>query len=312
MIVGLLSMPIAQTAVAKESAQKTVNILLDGSYLECDIAPIVEQGEILVPLRSIGKALDVGIYWDAQTKTATLQTSDWRAKVELKFKIGSNTAEINGRKVALAVPAQLTDGRILVPAEIIGENLDLAVEWDEKVQTLSFQERYRSRNGNTEVILTPTKPDKDSSYMIYHGMQVEIGGVKYEYDWDWNASTWKYLTYASPEIVWADLNGDGEEEIIIRLVDGIYRGTGVSFEDVHVLEQNGKEIAVQDAREYALSLAQEKDKTFVGDWTRYEVIDGELTAKVTVYENDEWKAWQMKYDFVNGKLQVVQIASVKN
>ena len=65
------------------------------------------------------------------------------------------------------------------------------------------------------------KADKDSSYMIYHGMQIEINGAKHEYAWEWNASVWQYIVYVPLEIYRADLNSDGKEEIIIRLVDDI-------------------------------------------------------------------------------------------
>ena len=303
----LLSLSLAQVSAAAANEQEEISFFLNGSYLACEIAPIIEQGEILVPLRSIGEALDAGIYWDGQTKTASLKSSGWRGERELKFQSGSKTAAINGEKITLAVPMQIVNGRTMVPASAIAEGLDLAVTWDEKTQSLSLQERYRSQNGDAEIVLTPIKADKDSSYMIYHGMQVEINGEKYEYAWEWNAGVWQYIAYNPPEIYWADLNADGREEIIIRLVDGINTGTGVSLEKVHVLKPNGEEIAVQDAGEYAANLAKEKDGISVGAWVSYEVTDGELTAEVTVYEKEEPKVWLLKYSFVDGKLQVVQI-----
>ena len=203
--------------------------------------------------------MNVGIYWDEQTKTASIKSSGWRGERELKFQSDSNTAAINGEKITLAVPVQIVNGRTMVPASAIAEGLDLAVTWDEKTQSLSLQERYRSQNGAAEIVLTPIKPDKDSSYMIYRGMQAEINGEKYEYAWEWNVGIGQYIVYNPPEIFWADLNADGREEIIIRLVDGINTGTGVSWEKVYVLKPNGAEIAVQDAREYALSLAEKKE-----------------------------------------------------
>ena len=302
---------LAQTpaAAVNENDQEEISLFLNGSHLNCEAAPIIMQGEILVPLRSIGEAMDMGIYWDELTKTASLKSSGWRGAVELKFNISGNIAEINGEKVALDVPVQIVNGRTMVPVATVAENLDLALSWDTKEQCLSLQERYRSKNGDTEVVLTPIKADKDSSYMIYHGMQVEIDGIQYEYDWDWNAGVWQYIVYAPPEIYWADLNGDEKEEIVIRLVDGINKGTGVAFEKVYVLKQNGEEIAVQHAGEYAVKLAKEKEDCLVGDWTSYEVIDGELTADVSVFEKDKQKIWQLKYGFADGKLQVVQAES---
>ena len=307
----ILGAYLTQTPAAAANEQEEISLFLNGSYLNCEVAPLIMQGEILVPLRNIGEAMDVGIYWNEQTKTASLKSSGWRGAVEAEFTCGSNIAQINGNKETLPAPVQIINGRTMVPLQTIAENLDMASYWDEKTQTLSLQEQYCFENGENEVILTPLKPDTDSKNMIYHGMQVEINDVKYEYAWDWNASVWQYIVYAPPEVYWADLNEDGEEEIIIRLLDGINRGTGVAFEDIHILKQNGEEIAVQDAGEYALSLAKEQDGISVGDWVSYELIDGELTAAVTVLANDEQKIWQMKYGFVNGKMQVVEVVSEK-
>ena len=300
----LLSLSLAQVSAAAANEQEEISLFLNGSYLACEVVPIIEQGEILIPLRSLGEAMNVGIYWDEQTKTASIKSSGWRGERELKFQSDSNTAAINGEKITLAVPVQIVNGRTMVPASAIAEGLDLAVTWDEKTQSLSLQERYRSQNGAAEIVLTPIKPDKDSSYMIYHGMQAEINGEKYEYAWEWNAGIGQYIAYNPPEIFWADLNADGREEIIIRLVDGINTGTGVSWEKVYVLKPNGAEIAVQDAREYALRLAEKKEGYSVGEWASYEVTDGELTAGVTVFENGEQKAWRLRYIYTGDKLEI--------
>ena len=87
----------------------------------------------------------------------------------------------------------------LIIAGLLSVSIILVQAEDGKTQALSLQEQYCFENGENEVVLTPLKPDTDSKNMIYHGMQVEINDVKYEYAWDWNASVWQYIVYAPPE-----------------------------------------------------------------------------------------------------------------
>lgn len=53
-----------------------------------------------------------------------------RYKVDMKLKIGSTNAVVNGQSVSLDVPGTLVNGRTMVPARFIAETLGAQVDWD--------------------------------------------------------------------------------------------------------------------------------------------------------------------------------------
>lgn len=260
-----------------KASNDTPKICLNGSYVESDIEPIIKDGRVLVPIKAIGEALDIAVNLNEEMGEVTLKKRD----TNLKLTIDSTIAIANEQEINLDVKSQVVDGCVFVPLRFIGESLDLAVIWDDAEKSAFLQEKYLATNGTDEVVLLPTNADTDNPYMIYHGMKAIINGVENDYSWDWQASNWRYIVYAEPNIYWADVNGDNEDEIIIVLTDGVNRGTGVLFQDVHVLDKLGSEIMVDDAGEYVANLFSKNNSadTFVENWTHYTVNDGKYQPK---------------------------------
>jgi hypothetical protein len=53
----------------------------------------------------------------------------------IRLPIGSKNAQVNGKTVALDVPAEIQNGRTLVPLRFLAENLRFSVSWDAAAQT---------------------------------------------------------------------------------------------------------------------------------------------------------------------------------
>lgn len=284
-------------------------IYLNGSYVESEFQPIINEGRVLVPLRAIGEALDMSVEWNEQMGEITLQ----KRNTNLKLTIDSNMAIVNGQVVTLDTMPQIIDNHTFVPLRFIGESLGLTVCWDDEAKSAILQEKYYAINESDEVTLIPTNAEKDSPYMIYHGMKVIINGLENEYSWDWQASNWQYITYAEPNIYWADVNGDNEDEIIIVLTDGVNRGTGVLFQDVHILDKNGAEIMIADAKEYAPKLALEngiENSIYVTDWTYYKLDDGQLIAEVVLVKDEEQFSLKLYYSYIDGEMKIDNVEYV--
>lgn len=233
-IIFALSLP--GVCLAEKLGAEDIHLLLNGNYLESTDEPCIIEGRVMVPFAEICKALDISV--SRENKAIILQTQDKKIALTL----ASKTAEINGDTVNLDVPAQIVNGRVMVPLRFVGESLGYQVWWQNEERTAYMQEVYQAAKGKNTVILMPIKPDMTSAAMIFNGMQVVINGETHTYDWQWNASIWEHIVYAEPEISWKDINDDGKEEIIITLTDGINRGTGVLKQDRHVLTLNGAEI----------------------------------------------------------------------
>ena len=125
LMIGLLLM----LAIPAMAAPK---VMLDGQQLSFDVAPTIENGRTLVPLRAIFEALGANVSWDATTQTIAAT----KGNIQVKLQIGVQTAYKNGSSINLDVPANITNGRTLVPLRFVSEALGADVKWDGNTQTI--------------------------------------------------------------------------------------------------------------------------------------------------------------------------------
>lgn len=115
-------------------SQNAATVEINGIKLIMDEPPTLVNGRTLVPLRAIFEALNVTPQWDQSTKTVTAKTD----KVDMKLKIGSTNAVVNGQNITLDVPGTLVNGRTMVPARFIAETLGAQVDWDASTKTVKI------------------------------------------------------------------------------------------------------------------------------------------------------------------------------
>lgn len=118
-----------------ESVKNTsseIKILLNEKQLKSDVAPIIENGRTLVPLRAILEDLGAQVTWDVASRTATAKTD----KYTLYVTIGSTNVKrkINAtnevKNFTIDTAAKIKDGRTLVPVRFMAELLDKNVQWN--------------------------------------------------------------------------------------------------------------------------------------------------------------------------------------
>ncbi|OPZ92173.1 MAG: hypothetical protein BWY74_01713 [Firmicutes bacterium ADurb.Bin419] len=109
-----------------------IKVLIDGVQVKFDQPPVIQDGRTLVPLRAIFEAMDATVTWDAETRTVTSIKID----TTIVLKIGNNVMTKNGSDITLDVPAQILNGRTLVPARAVAESFGAKVDWDAKTRTV--------------------------------------------------------------------------------------------------------------------------------------------------------------------------------
>jgi hypothetical protein len=112
------------------------NILMPGKNLKFDVPPVIKEGRLLVPIRAISTALGADVTWDNENKTGTIVYGD----IEIKIAIIEGTFTVNGEAVETDVPAEIMNGRIVVPLRFIVENMGLEIEWDGETETAEIKE----------------------------------------------------------------------------------------------------------------------------------------------------------------------------
>lgn len=105
-------------------AARTYTITVDGQPVGFQGAgPIAVSGTVLVPLRGVLERTGATVRWSAETKTVHARRGD--TTVELP--VGQRTATVNGRSVALDVPAMFMRGTTMVPLRFLAEALGVSV-----------------------------------------------------------------------------------------------------------------------------------------------------------------------------------------
>ncbi|WP_423244334.1 copper amine oxidase N-terminal domain-containing protein [Desulfallas thermosapovorans] len=92
----------------------------------------IDDGRVLVPLRSIMEALGASVQWDAGTETITAQ----KQGLVISLKISSKTGYCNNKPVSLDTPAKIKNGRTMVPARFVSESFGSTVQWDNNSRTV--------------------------------------------------------------------------------------------------------------------------------------------------------------------------------
>ncbi|MBI5832082.1 MAG: copper amine oxidase N-terminal domain-containing protein [Armatimonadetes bacterium] len=121
-------------ALPSVAMAQPISVTLDGRPLGFDGAgPQMVRGRVLVPMRGIFEALGAGVTWDGANQIV----SATRAETNVLLRIGSRTAQVNGRAVSLDVPAMLVRDTTMVPLRFVSESLNAQVGWDEASQTVA-------------------------------------------------------------------------------------------------------------------------------------------------------------------------------
>jgi len=108
-----------------------IKVCLNDEYLSFTVAPQVESGRTLVPVRFFFERAGATVTWNADENSCTLIYND----IAVKVYIDNNTAEVNGAKKELDVPARLISDKTMLPLRFISEQFGFNVSYDELTHT---------------------------------------------------------------------------------------------------------------------------------------------------------------------------------
>ena len=102
-----------------------IAVKLNSDWLKFDVDPIILNGRTMVPFRAVFEALNCTVSWDNEKRCAIGE----RNGMKISLPIGSNTVTVNGNGTYLDQPAEIVDGRTLVPLRFVSETLGASVRW---------------------------------------------------------------------------------------------------------------------------------------------------------------------------------------
>ncbi len=175
---------VAELEINSETAK------INGKEIILDVAPYIENGRALVPLRFIGEAFGASVeYGDGAVTVRTANNT-------VAMSVGSTAYTVNGaEKTADAAPV-VVNGSAAVPLRAVAEALGLNVEWDGESQRITVK-----RGGTNET----EEADK---------VRIFIAG---------DSTAQSYRDNMAPQAGWGQMLGlffDGSVEIVNRAIAG--------------------------------------------------------------------------------------------
>ncbi|MGG4095819.1 copper amine oxidase N-terminal domain-containing protein [Paenibacillus lautus] len=113
---------------------------------------IISNGRVLLPIREVGDLLNLKVYWDQSSKTASL----YGVNKEIKLTIGSKTACVNNKQTSLDVAAKVINGKTYLPLKFVAKATGESVSWNSYSKNLTMSRSYAMGS------------DKELTYWIHH------------------------------------------------------------------------------------------------------------------------------------------------
>jgi len=113
--------------IYQQQGAGSISVFVNGNEVTFDVQPVIVNGRVLVPIRQIANALNLpsnDVTWNADGSVVINDGSN-------QIKIANNDQQVmlNGNAYSLDTPAQIIDGRMMVPLRAISQLLNKNVQW---------------------------------------------------------------------------------------------------------------------------------------------------------------------------------------
>ncbi|MBQ7986320.1 MAG: copper amine oxidase N-terminal domain-containing protein [Clostridia bacterium] len=110
----------------------SILVMVKGKYVDFDVAPVIENDRVLVPMRNIFEALGATVSWQGDVNTV-LAT---KGQTVVALQPGQEHLFKNSVKVPMPVPSIAKYNRILVPIRAVAEAFDTEVFYNANTKTV--------------------------------------------------------------------------------------------------------------------------------------------------------------------------------
>ncbi len=121
-------------SLSSNVSAKSITTYVNAKKVNFTNSPLTENGRTLVEFRPIFEALGLETEWNNSTKTIVGKNSN----VKIQLTLGSKTAFVNGKKIALEVAPKTIKGRTLVPLRFISDSTGSEILWHSNVSEIDI------------------------------------------------------------------------------------------------------------------------------------------------------------------------------
>ncbi|MCL6560007.1 MAG: copper amine oxidase N-terminal domain-containing protein, partial [Firmicutes bacterium] len=139
---------------AAPAMASSVGLVVNGQVRSSETPPRIENGRVLVPLRTAAEALNASVDFYPDIKGIVITKKSTRVALT----VNSTLATLGGSVITLDTPPVIYDGRTLVPLRFLGEAFGIYVAWDSVTKTAYLSETVLYLPGRTKPLSkdTPT------------------------------------------------------------------------------------------------------------------------------------------------------------
>lgn len=166
-IVGSCLVP-SHTQAATPSRTPASHIIMDGKELSFEVAPMIEEGVMMVPMRTIFEAFQAKVTWNEIRRMVTAVKGD----KTIKLTTSTQTAYINEKPIQLSARPFVTSGNTMVPIRFISEALGALVQWEDKTKTVTITSAEK-------LALDPTSSTSSSPEVLNRHNLMSGGGFTF-------------------------------------------------------------------------------------------------------------------------------------
>ncbi|QKS70368.1 C40 family peptidase [Paenalkalicoccus suaedae] len=117
------------------ASYEEVDVAINGSSLSTDqSAVLTNNGSTLVPMRAIFEELGANVDFNNASKTVR----GTQGNTTISLTIGNSVAYTSTSSVQLNEPAQIVNGRTLVPLRVVAEAFGASVNWNAQTRSVSI------------------------------------------------------------------------------------------------------------------------------------------------------------------------------
>ncbi|MGI6142751.1 MAG: copper amine oxidase N-terminal domain-containing protein [bacterium] len=160
LLVLTLVLLLTITVIAAARALAPIKIVVNGSELETDVAPVLEKGRVLAPVRAIAEKLGAEVIWDGENNTVYINTIKQAEEPEgkdIEEKVADVVETFGARlqKVSLLAPEEILEQSMqenygdLVAPQLLEEwareplkapGRQVSSPWPERIEILALEE----------------------------------------------------------------------------------------------------------------------------------------------------------------------------
>jgi uncharacterized secreted protein with C-terminal beta-propeller domain len=139
----LLTLTLILCFTVTAFAQDLIKVYVDNERVDFDVAPFVENGRALIPLRGVFEKLGARVDWNKNLLEVVIKDNN----NEIEMILGKDKVMVNGIIKDIDVPTKMINSRTFAPLRFAVENLGHTVRWEESTNSV-----YITKNDTFPVV----------------------------------------------------------------------------------------------------------------------------------------------------------------